>query len=111
MNRTMKHTFIIILSVFLLSTCFVSSALSQEDNKVEYVYVSIRESTAGSDSKITVAYPNGQTEQIDVGTIKKSDAEDNARIINKLFNELGSDGYSLVSSAGGEYYIRYVFMK
>lgn len=101
----------ILLIIFIGTISSSGQLFAQESQKFEYVYICIRESTTVNDSKITVVYPDGTVETIAVGTIRVTEAENNAKTINKLFNKLGSDGFELVSSTGGEYYSRYVFKK
>ena len=97
--------------IFISILCSTGTLYAQETQQFEYVYVSVREGSVANESRIIVVYPDNSVETIAVGTIRMADAENNAKIINALFNELGSDGFELVSSAGGEYYTRYVFKK
>ena len=93
------------LALFVL-TAFVSSPASV--SQTEYAYVKVTQGS-GKWTKVIVAYPDGTTEITDLETGTAKNHEKNAIVINSVFNKLAGEGYTLVTSNGGEYMSQFVF--
>jgi hypothetical protein len=95
----MKTSHVILLFIFLI-TFSVGSAQS---SATDVVYIRIQEDIgeARCESLMTIAYPNGKTEEIGLVEIgfKAAEAKQNTMTIRNKLNALVNEGYSIESTS------------
>ncbi|MCC6684551.1 MAG: hypothetical protein IT247_05730 [Bacteroidia bacterium] len=104
-----------LLVAVLAMIAFVSfsSFSTQEPSGSKYVTLRIYEQAKGSvwDSKIVIAYENGKTEEMELGTLKPDNFVANAIKINETINTISAKGYTLLSVSGALNISTYTFVK
>lgn len=96
--------------VLTIATVSLFAFTSSTSLASQYVYVKVTQG-AGNWTKIIVVYPDGKTEMTELATGTPKNHEANAIKIATVMNSLGSQGYSLITSNGGEYHSQFVFGK
>lgn len=65
--------------------------------------VSEQYSPMGGDKSITIVYPDGKEESIDLERTKSSDVGRNLKKINEVLNKIKSKGYKLITASSSNF--------
>ena len=104
MNKYMKYSIVALsaASLFVGVSAFTGAKDAKEADKSEYVLIDVYELPAYEDKGLHVHYGNGKTEFIPYANeMKDHHIDDNGDLLIKTLNKLDSEGYEVISTAGG----------
>lgn len=111
----MKKSHIILSAILLVSVIAVGFNTTTKEKKYEYASIRIVEFYAGASANLTISYPDGTNEVIELKNIKLKELSRNLNPINAAFNKMGKQGFKLVSSnsnaSDGTVGSNYIFIK
>jgi len=89
-------------SLFMGVSAFTGAKNEKESDKSEYVLIDVYELPAYEDKGLHIHYGNGKTEFIPYANeMKDHHIDDNGNLLVTTLNKLNSEGYEVVSTAGG----------
>jgi hypothetical protein len=106
----MKHAKIAVAAALIICAITVTSFTTRSDTD-SYIIVRTFEGVAGYKSKISISYPDGKTEEIDLESAVPRNMTPNAVKIHQALDKVSAMGYKLLSSNGGDSINMYVFQK